>query len=149
MATRIAVLVAVASLQAACYNYTPLRRAQLSPSVYLAVTLTDAGSEELAPYIGPNMLVIRGRFLNTTGRGLVLSVESVESRRGDMFAWKGESVAVPGEFVRSLEERHVATAKTALLASASVISFFAAFAAFGPGSGGTMQGGVGGPPSPR
>jgi len=74
MASRVAVLAVVAWLQAGCYNYTPLRRSQLVPSTYLAIMLTETGSEELAPYIGPNILVVRGRFLSVTDRGLVLSV---------------------------------------------------------------------------
>src|SRR2546427_8280893 len=55
MASRIAVLAAVA-LQLGCYNYAPLRRSELVPATYLAVVLTETESEELAPYIGPNIL---------------------------------------------------------------------------------------------
>jgi hypothetical protein len=142
------VVPAVAVL-AACYNYAPLRRSQLSPSTYVALTLTEAGSEELAPYIGPNVLVVRGRFLSATDRGLVVSVSAVENRRGDVLEWKGESVGVPGEFVRALEERHPATGKTVMLAGVSLAGFFVAYAAFGPGVGGATSGGSGPGPSPR
>ena len=148
-ASRIVWLTATLLLATECYNYTPLRRSQLAPSTYVAVTLTDDGSEELAQYIGPNVLIIRGRFLSATDRGLIVSVAAVESRRGDILEWKGESVEVPGQFVRSLEERHAANGKTALLAGASLVGFFAAYAAFGPGASGTTPGGVGGPPAPR
>jgi len=138
-----------AALLAGCYNYEPLVRTHLAPSAYLAVTLSDAGSVQLAPYVGPLVAVVRGRFLSTTERGLALSVESVEDRRGQTFEWKGETVVVPGEFVRSLEERHAAKGKTVLLASASLVGFFAAYAAFGPGAGGTTPGGGGPPSMPR
>ncbi|HEV2751801.1 MAG TPA: hypothetical protein VGV12_14865 [Gemmatimonadales bacterium] len=144
-----AVIVAVALVVTACFNYTPLRRSQLMPSTYVAVTLTESGSEELAQYIGPNILVVRGRFLSATERGLVVSVAAVENRRGEIFEWKGESVAIPGEFVRDVEERHAANGKTVLLAGASLVGFFAAYAAFGPGASGGPQGGTGGPPAPR
>lgn len=149
MISRLVLLVAVVSLQAGCYNYLPLRRAELVPSTYLAVTLTESGSEELAPYIGPNVLIIRGRFLSRTDRGLAISVLAVEGRRGDVLEWKGETVTVPGEFVRSLEERKTAAGKTVLLAGASLVGFFAAYAAFGPGVSGTTAGGVGTGPAPR
>lgn len=148
-ASRIAVLTLAALLATDCYNYTPLRRSQIAPSTYVAVTLTDAGTDELTQYIGPNVLIIRGRFLSATDRGLIVSVAAVESRRGDILEWKGESVEVPGQFVRSLEERHAANGKTALLAGASLVGFFAAYAAFGPGASGTTPGGVSGPPAPR
>ena len=119
------------------------------PATYLAVMLTESGSEELAPYIGPNVLVVRGRFLSAGERGLVLSVAAVESRRGDILEWRGETVMVPAEFVRSLEERHPATGKTVLLAGAGLAGFIVAYAAFGPGASGTISGGVGGGGSPR
>ena len=146
---RIAVPVAVLLFVTECYNYTPLRRSELTPATYLAVTLTESGSEELAQYIGPNILVVRGRFLSATDRGLVVSVAAVENRRGNIFEWKGESVVIPGEFVREVEERHAANGKTFLLAGVSLAGFFAAYAAFGPGASGTTQGGVGSPPSPH
>jgi hypothetical protein len=149
MGWRIAILAAVASLQLGCYNYAPLRRSELVPATYLAVMLTETGSDELAPYIGPNVLVVRGRFLSATDRGLNLSVEGVENKRGDVLEWRGETVMVPAEFVRSLEERHGAAGKTVLLAGASLAGFFVAYAAFGPGASGTASGGVGGGPSPR
>lgn len=149
MGPRVAILVAVMGLQSGCYNYLPLRRSRLVPSTYVAVTLTESGSEELSPYIGPNVLVVRGRFLSATDRGFAISVLAVESRRGDTAEWKGETVVVPGEFVRALEERQVAPGKTALLAGASLVGFFAAYAAFGPGIGGSTTSSGGASPSPR
>ena len=135
--------VAVASSQACCYNYMPLGRAQLSPSSHVSVGLTQSGSEELARYLGPNVRVVRGRFLSATERGLVIAVSAVETRRGDVLEWKGESVTVPGEFVQSVEERRAATGKTVLLAGASLAGFFAAYSAFGPGATGTTGAGGG------
>ena len=149
MGSRLVCVVLAVVSQAGCYNYAPLRRSELLPSTYLALTLTEAGSEELAPYLGPDVLVVRGRFLSATERGLMLSVSAVENRRGDVLEWKGESVGVPGEFVRSLEERHPATGKTVMLAGVSLAGFFVAYAAFGPGVSGTSPGGTGGGPTPR
>ena len=146
---RVVVLVAVASLQSGCYNYLPLRRSGLEPATFVAVTLTDAGSEELAPYVGPNVYVVRGRVAGTTEREVTLSVFEVETRRGAVLEWKGENLVVPGEFVRSLEQRQTATGKTVLLAGVSLAGFFAAYAAFGPGVGGATPPGSGTGPSPR
>jgi len=138
-----------AALLAGCYNYEPLRTAELVPSAFLAVTLSDGGSEQLAQYVGPNVLVVRGRFLRTTERGLALSVESVEDRRGQTFPWQGEMVVVPGEFVRSVEERHAARGKTMMLAGVSLAGFVAAYAAFGPGASGSGPVGGGSTSMPR
>src|SRR5690242_10861185 len=82
MRSHAALLMLGVGLQLGCYNYLPLRRSGLTPSSYLAVTLTESGSEELARYLGPDALVVRGRYLAATDRGLALAVESVESRRG-------------------------------------------------------------------
>ena len=131
-------LLGAISLQVACYNYLPLVRSHLVPSTYVALTLTEAGSEE-----------VRGRFLTATERGLALSVAGVETRRGEILEWKGETVVVPGEFVRGMEERRVARSKTVLLAGASVAGFLMAYAAFGPGVSGTSPSGGGAGPSPR
>src|SRR3989442_7139583 len=105
MRSRALFLLAAASLQVGCYNYLPLRRSSLEPSSYLAVTLTESGSEELARYLGPNALVVRGRYLAATDRGLALAVEAVEARRGDIARWAGETVGGPREFLRPGEER--------------------------------------------
>lgn len=150
MSSHAAILVViVASLQMGCYNYTPLGRSSLVPSTYLALTLTESGSEQLAPSIGPSVLVVRGRFLSATERGLVLSVAAIENRRGDLLAWNGESVVIPGEFVRSVETRQTAATKTVLLAGTALMGLFAAYAAFGPGASATTGGGAGAGPSPH
>src|SRR5437870_11258378 len=116
MRLRAALPIVTGLLLVGCYNYLPLRRSGLVPSSYLAVTLTETGSEELARYLGPNPFVVRGRYLSATERGLAISVESVESRRGDLAHWAGETVVVPGEFVRQVEQRAASPSKTVLLA---------------------------------
>lgn len=136
-------VVVVVSLTLGCYNYAPLGRSSLVPSAFLAVTLTEAGSEELAPAIGPSVLVVRGRFRSATERGLLLSVASIETRHGDLLLWNGEPVVIPGEFVRSVETRQTAAGKAALLAGTALVGFFAAYAAFGSSASGTMSGGAG------
>src|SRR5437667_10970428 len=98
MRLRAALPIVTGLLLVGCYNYRPLRRSSLVPSSYLAVTLTESGSEELARYLGPNALVVRGRYLAATDRGLALSVEAVESRRGDIARWAGEPGGVPRGF---------------------------------------------------
>jgi hypothetical protein len=140
-----AFLIASAVLQSGCYNYFPLRRASLVPSSYLAITLTESGSDELTRVLGPNILVVRGRYLALTDRGLALAVESVESRRGDIARWAGETVTVPGEFVREVEERHASPSKTLLLVGISVAGLIVTYEAFGPGAGGGVGGGGPGP----
>ncbi len=115
--------------------------------MYLAVTLTEAGSEDLARYIGPDVGVVRGRFQSTSERGLTLSVSQVELRRGDVLSWQGETVVVPRAFVASLEERRVSRGRMVLLAGGSILALLATYQAFGSGGGGVPA--PAGPGMPR
>jgi hypothetical protein len=142
MAARAICLLAGATLQTGCYNYLALQHGGLAPASYVAVTLTESGSDELGQYLGPDALVVRGRYLGPTDRGLSLSVESVETRRGDIARWAGEPVVVRGEFVRRVEERHAAGGKTVLLAGAAVAGLVAVYQAFGPVNSGGVAGGT-------
>jgi hypothetical protein len=139
----IAVLLAVGWSALGCYNYEPLRGSGLTPSTYLAITLSEAGSEELASYLGPDVLVVRGRYLGPGEHGVLLAVEAVETRRGDIAPWAGETVQVPGEFVRGVEERHASRQKSVLLAGSALASFVFAYAAFGSGAAGGAAGRAG------
>src|SRR2546429_4136717 len=94
-------------------------------TLFRSVTLTDAGSEDLARYIGPDVRVVRGRFQSTSERGLTVSVSQVELRRGDVLSWQGESVVVPRAFVASLEERRVSRGRIVLLAGGSILALLA------------------------
>src|SRR3954470_23812800 len=107
-----------------CYNYTPVTWAHPAPSSFLAVRLTDAGGDLLTTYLGPQVRVVRGRFVRADEHAFVLSVASVESRRGDSYSWQGETVTVPTEFVSTMEVRQPARAKTALFAAVVITSFF-------------------------
>lgn len=131
-------------LTAACYNYTPLSLVTPEPrtGTYLALTLSDAGSDSLARYLGPDVLVVRGRYLSTDegGSTLRVSVTSVETRLGLQNSWAGETVTIPRGLIRSLEQRQLAKGKSALLAGAGVASVVAAAAAFSlkPGGSGNI-----------
>lgn len=149
MRLSVASVLGVVALTAGCYNYLPLRRSALIPSSHLAITLTESGSEELATYLGPEVHIVRGRYLAPTERGLALSVESVESRRGDVARWNGETVVVPGEFVGAVEQRQASRSKVALLAGAAVLGLVVTSRAFGLTGARPGPGGTGSAPSPH
>jgi hypothetical protein len=142
------VLSAAAASLLACYNYEPLHQRDIAPATYLAVTLTDSGADELMRYLGPEVKTVRGRLVSAGPDGLRLAVDEVESRRGDVLHWRGETVSLPGDFVGRIDVRHVSHGKTALLLATSMAGFVVASRAFGSGSfGGTGSGGP--PPTPR
>ncbi|HVH68267.1 MAG TPA: hypothetical protein VM716_10400 [Gemmatimonadales bacterium] len=133
----------------ACYNYTHLTTLDPRPGASVALTLTDAGSDSLTRYVGPNVLVVRGRYRNADEGGLLVSVTSVETREGLQNSWAGEAVRIPTAFVASCEVRQLAKGRSALLVGAGVVGVVAAAAAFSlkPGGGGNIYAPPGMPPS--
>jgi hypothetical protein len=144
---RRALLISAACLTTACYSYSPLTTPSPEPGTYVAVTLTDAGSQELARYLGPSVFVVRGRVLDRTEQGLAVSVSSVELQRGDALPWAGERVELPSTAIASLDVRRLAKGRTLLLAGVSAGSFVATTLAFSLLGGADQPNGVGGRPS--
>ncbi len=135
---RTAIVIATACVTAACYNYNPLTTPSPEPGTYVAATLTDSGAEELARYLGPGVFVVRGRYLGDRDGGLLLvSVSSVELKRGEELGWAGETVALPLNTIASLEVRRLAKGRSALLAGVGLTGLVATSAAFTLIGGGT------------
>jgi hypothetical protein len=138
---RASMLITAVCLTAACYNYRPLATPTPEPGTYVAVTLTDAGSLELAPYLGPNVFVVRGRYVGDAEQGVLLSVSSVELVRGDQVEWKGERVTLPKSAIASVQVRQLSKRRSALLVGVGLTGLVATTAAFtlnGGGSGGLL-----------
>lgn len=127
---RAAIVIATACVTAACYDYNPLTTPSPEPGTYIAATLTDSGAEALARYLGPGVFVVRGRYLGDSDRGLLVSVSSVEMKRGDELTWAGETVALPHDNIASLQVRQLAKGRSALLLGVSVTGLVATTAAF-------------------
>jgi len=115
---RMSVVAASLCVVAACYDYHPLTAPSPAEGSYVAATLTDAGSADLARYLGPDVFVVRGRYLGTGDGGVVVSVASVELKRGNTVPWAGETIVLPHDAVASLDVRRMAKGRTALLAGA-------------------------------
>ena len=108
-------LIGALCLTAGCYNYNPLTTPSPEPGAYVAVTLTDPGSENMARSLGPNAFILRGRYLGDGDQGMLLSVSSVENKRGIPQPWEGETVTVPTDAVASLDVRRLAKGRSLLL----------------------------------
>ncbi len=132
-----ALLIGVLCLAAGCYNYNPLTTPSPEPGTYLAATLNDAGSDQLARYLGPGIFVVRGRYLGPSDRGLLLSVSSVETKRGVGYPWEGETVTLPTDAIASLDVRRLSKGRSLLLAgigASGVVATTLAFSLLGGGS---------------
>ncbi len=143
---RAAILIAAACLLGGCYNYDPLITASPEPGTYVSLSLTDAGSQELARYLGPNVFIVRGRYLQHGDGGLLVSVASVELKLGNEVSWAGETVALPDSAISAIEVRQLARGRSALLLGAGVAGLVATSAAFSLTGGGTRPDKQGPPP---
>ena len=141
-----AILIGVLCLTAGCYNYNPLTTPSPDPGTYVAVTLNDAGSGELARYLGPSVFVVRGRYLGPSDGGLLVSVSSVESKRGIGYPWEGETVTLPTDAIASMEVRRLSKGRSLLLAGLGAGGVVATTLAFSLLGGGTSPNPGGGRP---
>jgi len=142
---RASMLIAAVCLTAGCYNYSPLATPTPEPGTYVAVTLTDAGALELAPYLGPNVFVVRGRYVGDAEQGVRVSVSSVELVRGDQVDWAGERVTLPKSTIASVQVRQLSRRRSVLLVGVGLTGLVATTAAFTL-AGGQNAGGASGPP---
>src|SRR6266850_7585389 len=133
-------LAAALCLTAGCYNYNPLTTPSPEPGTYVAVRLNDAGSEELARYLGPSVFVVRGRYLGPSDGGLLVSVSSVESKRGIGYPWEGETVTLPTDAIASMDVRRLSKGRSLLLAGLGAGGVVATTLAFSLLGGGTSPG---------
>lgn len=143
---RTAIPITALLLTAGCYSYNPLTTPSPEPGTYLAVTLTDMGSDRMARSLGPNAFILRGRYLGDSDQGMLLSVSSVETKRGIAQSWQGETVTVPAEAVASLDVRRLAKGRSIMLAGLSAGGLVATTVAFSLLGGGTAPNPGGGRP---
>ncbi|OLD38301.1 MAG: hypothetical protein AUI57_07495 [Candidatus Rokubacteria bacterium 13_1_40CM_2_68_8] len=142
-----AILIGVLCLTTACYSYNPLTTPSPDPGVYVSVTLNDAGSVDLARYLGPSIFLVRGRYLGPSDQGgLLVSVSSVETKRGDGYSWQGETVTLPTDAIASLDVRRLAKGRSLLLAGVGAGGLVATSLVFSLFGGGTQLGPGGGRP---
>ena len=146
---RVDMLIAAACLTAGCYNYSPLAQPTPDQGAYVSITLSDAGTVDLARYLGPSVFVVRGRYVGADDHGLVLAVSSVELVRGDEIAWAGERVTLPNDRIASVQVRQLSKRRSVLLVGVGITGLVATTAAFGLIGGASSGSTVGGPPGKK
>jgi hypothetical protein len=129
-----------------CYESVPIEINRIEPGTKIRVTLTDAGTDSLARYLGPGVQQVDGKLISTTDSRLSLGVSSVAMRSGQDQFWKGETVAIPRSALATVQQRKLNKPKSLLLGGA-LIAALASLRLSGvvggnsSGSGGTGHGG--------
>jgi hypothetical protein len=121
-------------LLAGCYVYRPMT-ATFSPTAdRVRLTLTDAGTANLAAQLGPSTVELSGRLVHDSADAYLVSVLGTRARSGIEAGWRGEQVSVPRSLVAHAEERHFSRTRTVLVSLGAVVAVLAAREAFwGPG----------------
>ena len=132
-------------LAAGCYSYSPLPAPLPAAGTRVRAVLTDDGADSLANRVGPEVVAVEGDVLRADPSKLTLAIWQVENTRGQRDGWRGEPVEIPGEFVKSLQQRRLAVGGTSLLGGAVAIGLVAITQVFR--GGGTLQGSGGSGPS--
>src|SRR5437899_13032164 len=102
---RVDMLIAAACLTAGCYNYSPLAQPTPDQGAYVSITLSDAGTVDLARYLGPSVFVLRGRYVGADDHRLVLAVSFVELVRVDEIACAAARGTLPNVRIRPVPGR--------------------------------------------
>jgi hypothetical protein len=125
-------------LAAGCYSYSPLPAPLPAAGTRVRAVLTDDGADSLANRVGPEVVAVEGDVLRADPSKLTLAIWQVENTRGQRDGWRGEPVEIPGEFVKSLQQRRLAVGGTSLLGGAVAIGLVAITQVCR--GGGTLQG---------
>jgi hypothetical protein len=126
----------------------PIELSRVQPGTKLRVSLTDAGADSLARYLGPGVETIDGKLISTNESGLSMSVSEVSMRSGQEQFWKGETVVIPRYSLSNVQARQLNKPKSLLLGGVLIVALASLkLAGVGNGNGGSGPGGP--PPPPR
>lgn len=135
-------------LMAGCYVYSPVRTDSPPTGLPVRLTLTDAGTANLAAELGPSVEAVGGRLVNDSGEAYVLALSESRKRNGMEIDWRGEQVSISKSLVASIQQRQFSRSRTAFVTAGLVGGILLARQIFwGPGGvfGGAAPGGNPGP----
>lgn len=145
---RRSVLLPLVLASAACYDYHPVTDSSAGSGSEIRLSLTDRGSIDLAPLIGPQITKLDGTLVSVADTMLVVRVSSVINRVGFSSSWNGEQLRVPKGAVSGLERRSLNRRKSWLVGggSAAVVALASLSFSLIGGGGKSSPGGNGGGP---
>jgi len=115
-------LVPILCVLCGCYQSVPVEVNRVQPGTKMRVTLTDAGADSLARYLGPGVQRVDGKLISSTDSSVALSVSSVAMRSGQEQFWKGESISIPRYALATVQQRKVNKPRSLLLGGALVVA---------------------------
>lgn len=135
-------------LVAGCYEYEPVVTTSSPIGQPVRVTLTEAGSVNLAAEIGPSVEAVGGKLLDDSGSAYLLALSESRKRNGMEIDWRGEQVSISKSLVADIRQRQFSRTRTGFLSAGVITALVVLERAFwGPGGvfGGGPPGGGQGP----
>jgi len=127
-------------LLAACYEYEPVRTTSSPIGQPVRLTLTDAGSVNLAAEIGPSVEAVGGKLLDDSGNAYLVALSESRKRNGIEMDWRGEQVSISKSLVADIRQRQFSRTRTGFLSAGLVTalvllerSFWGSGGVFGSG----------------
>jgi hypothetical protein len=139
------VLAALLVASVGCRAYTQVASDGIGSGRLVRVRLTDTGSVQMAPRIGPRGTALEGTLVVSDDSSLTLVTRAITRANGDDERWPGERVQVRRSAVAGVDMVKTSVRRTALL-TAAVLTGLALLRAT-IGDGGSVSGGRGGPGS--
>lgn len=127
-----------------CTEYTPVRLANAVPGYDVRVQLSDSGSVDLVPKIGPRARQLEGTLKQMTDTSLLVSVRRVTREGGGDDSYSDVEVLLPSRDIETVERNKTSVSRSILAAGAIVATAILAAKGAGDVSGGKN----GGPPPP-
>ena len=128
--------VAGATTLVGCYELQPARGTAPEPGTIIGLDINDVGRVALGGSMGPEILQVEGRLIQSDNTEYVVGVSSLHLLQGGEQVWHGEQVHVKKEYVTSVYERRFSASRSAALAAAGIgaVAYIASRAIAGSGS---------------
>lgn len=102
-----------------CFHYQPTTL-EVRPGAMLRLQLTDSGSAQLMPVLGPHASSVDGRLLALSDSGYRVAVSRVV-RDGSVVTWAGEEVVVPRAAIQATQQRALSGRRTLITAGVALV----------------------------
>jgi len=106
----------LAVLLSGCYTVRPLPSPEPDPGTRVRAQLTQAGTAELAPLIGPQVVRVEGIVDQARPEAWQLFLISVEQADGQEVFWNREPILFPREAIANAHERQLDRTRSFLVA---------------------------------
>jgi hypothetical protein len=140
-------LIIALPLLAACYTWQPVRQAGPASGERVNILLSDRGTAEMAPALGPGVSEVEGDVVAADSTDLRLAVRQVANTRGVPAGWLGEGVSIPRPYMARVSQRRFSAGGTALMSGLAAATLYGIYRLLGgPGifEGGSAGSGSGG-----